>query len=195
MLLLEARVDWHGEEALPQLSASIPPGVALPFWGSCTLGWGKALATVAALSSIKEMLFLVPLGVLVKGEQPIFFLEDMTLIGLTLLNILMSNEEPTSGHRDVCLVGTPGGASWVKDRQIDCKTTFSPQVDESFCLAKGPYFSSRGWWFGCSILVRPGIGFQVLGVVGLVVYRLSLSMLVVGLQMGTQHCLPVLSPW
>ena len=29
-----------------------------------------------------------------------------------LLDILVTKEEPTSGHHDVCLVGTPKGASW-----------------------------------------------------------------------------------
>ena len=45
------------------------------------------------------------------------------------------------------------------------------------------------------MLVPPGIRGQVLGVMGLVVHRLSLSMLVVDLPMGMWHWIPVLSSW
>ena len=49
------RLGWQKEEVLPQQSASIPTGVALSSTGSCSLGWGKTLATVAVLSSVKTM--------------------------------------------------------------------------------------------------------------------------------------------
>ena len=39
-------LDSHQEEAMSQLSASIPLVDALPFSGSCPLGGGKAFATV-----------------------------------------------------------------------------------------------------------------------------------------------------
>ena len=53
-------LDSHLEEASSQLSTSIPPGSALPFAGSGSVGWGTALATVTTLPFSKEEVFLFP---------------------------------------------------------------------------------------------------------------------------------------
>ena len=55
------RLDWQEEVVLPQQVFYIPPGVALPSKGSSSLGWEKAVATVAAVSSLKTMRILDPL--------------------------------------------------------------------------------------------------------------------------------------
>ena len=60
-----------------------------------------------------------------------------------LLDMRVTNGEPTSGHKDVYLAGTPKGTFWEKYGQNHRKTTFSPLVDMDFWLAKG-LFS-----FGC----------------------------------------------
>ena len=56
----------------------------------------------------------------------------------------MSNEEPTSGHRDVCLVGTP-------------KRDTLGEIRHVFLVSKKTLFFFWGWWCGCSTLVGPGV--------------------------------------
>ena len=163
---------------MPQLSAPLPPGVALSVFGSCTLGREKALATVAALSSTKEMLFSVPMGFLWRGETVFFFEEHVVYWSYTA--------EHTSVQVTVMYVrwahlkrhlGRNTGKSIVRPH-------FLPLLDVSFWLAKGPYYSFGSWWCGCFILVPPGIRGQVLGVMRLVVHRLSLSMFQWGCGIG-----------
>ena len=79
----------------------------------------------------------------------------------------MTFGELTSGHRDVCSVGTPCRACVGKCGQMHCKTTFSSWVLLSFWLANGPFFGREGWWSGCYQLVGPGT-------LGLVVRKVSL---------------------
>ena len=59
--------------------------------------------------------------------NPRSFIESMLFTGCKLLNILVTEEEPTSGHLDVCSVGTNDGAFRGKHEQINCKTTFPPR--------------------------------------------------------------------
>ena len=101
----------HLEEAPPQWSSlDLPGGVFLS--GSRPLGWRKALATVAASSSPKTLLLLVPL-VFLLGEKTVFSLGECvwSQVVFKLLNMVVTNEEPTSGHHDVCSVDTPKGDS------------------------------------------------------------------------------------
>ena len=78
------------------------------------------------------MLLFGHVGVLVEGKNPGSFFKNMFFfIGLQLLNTQVTNEDPTSGHGDVCSVGTPRGASSEKYGQNDCKTTFLPWVGVS----------------------------------------------------------------
>ena len=89
--------------------------------GARSLGWVKALAIVAALSSSKAASFLVPQRYLFGGS----FSWDKVVKGCIPLNILVTNEEPTSGHRDVCSVGiSPTGHLGRKSGQMQGETTF-----------------------------------------------------------------------
>ena len=56
------------EEATPQWSSLDPPGGVF-LSGSRSLGWEKALATVAALTSLKMVLRLVPPGYFSQGGE------------------------------------------------------------------------------------------------------------------------------
>ena len=85
-----------------------PPGVALPSLGSCTLGWGKTLTIVAALPSPQNVALFGSLGVISwEGRKLCPFWENV-VSGITdLLGMQVTNGEPTSGHKDVYLEGTP----------------------------------------------------------------------------------------
>ena len=77
--------------------------------GSRSLGWGKAFATVAALSSTKAAFFWPPRGVF-WGKTYVLFLGDVVLCSFIPLDVLVTKVEPTSDHHDVCSVGIPNGA-------------------------------------------------------------------------------------
>ena len=176
-----------------QWSASIPPGVALPSMGSCTLGWEKTLVTVAAPPSPNTFSFLVTLG-LFPGRETVFLLYGYVSGECKLLDVL-TYEAPTSGHKNVHSVGTPWRACRGNYGQKHCKTTFLTLVDMDSWLARGLYFSLGGRWSGCYTLVGPGIVGLFRGEVCQVVCRLSLSMWVVGSPMGIWHWIPVLISW
>ena len=84
--------NWKG--ASSQLSTSVPPGGALPFEGSCPLGWETALATVTTLPFSPNLFF--PLFSLFKGEEGNYALfKGMVYFCCILLNMLVTKREPT----------------------------------------------------------------------------------------------------
>ena len=110
------------EEVRSQWSSLNPPGGVFLFLGSHPLGWEKALATVAVLSSPKTF---GSFGILA-GERCVLFGRMWAKDFSKLLNIVVTNEEPISGYNDVRSVDIPKGAFWEKYGHTNCKTTFSP---------------------------------------------------------------------
>ena len=68
-----------------------------------------------------------------------------------MLNIPVTNEEPTSGHNDVCSVDRPKTAFWEKCGQNDSTTTFSSSGRHGLLVSKRTLCSFGGWWSGCII--------------------------------------------
>ena len=118
----------------------------------------------------KRRSLLVP-QVFLGRSKPCPFLWDKVFSGCIPLSILVTNGEPTSGHRDVCsvgiLTGHLGREGGGESGQMHGKTTFLPCVFLFFWLANGPFSFSGGWWSGryplagqasraCSERVSPG---------------------------------------
>ena len=82
-----------------QWSASILPSDASLFEGSCLLGWGPALATVAAEPFPKTLLHAFPLVFFWEGvEKTMFFFKCMGYMVCILLDILAAKRDPTPGN-------------------------------------------------------------------------------------------------
>ena len=110
-----------------QWSASIPPGGAPPFKGSCSLLRGPALATVAAEPLSKTRFHCLPL-VFFFGEEIIHV--PVSRSGLRgPYSAGFSSKlrgSPPLPLDDVCSVGTSKWAFWGEIRAgLHCKTTFS----------------------------------------------------------------------
>ena len=86
--------------------------------------------------------------------SPRVFLEGgvnyVLFYGIRILNILVTSEEPTSSHRDVCSVGQ---GIWEKSGQMHGETT-------AFWKTNGTFFWCGGgegsWWSGCYPMKGPG---------------------------------------
>ena len=109
-------LDSHWEGASSQLSASIPLGGALPFSGSCPLGWGTAWATVTTspIYSKKKKCLFISLVFHFFGRKLYSFSQSMVSYYCALLGMLVAKWEPTPRYRDAYSVDTPKWACWEK---------------------------------------------------------------------------------
>ena len=105
-----------------------------------------ALATVAAMSSPKTLLFLVPWRSFLGGRRGggginVLFWSLFSRV-CKLLNFLVTNEELTSTHNDVYSAGVPKGA-------FREKYGHRPHFPPGFLVCKRTLFFFWDWWFGC----------------------------------------------
>ena len=131
---------------------------ALPLLGSCPLGWGTALATVATQPVFQETDLLFPL-VFFWGTKLCLFCKGMVFMLILLLDMLVAKWEPTPCYRDAYSVGIPNRACGGKSGQMHCKTTVPPPWKMCFFLVskRTLYFFWEVVVFGCCILVGLGI--------------------------------------
>ena len=134
---------------------------AQPAWwrvplGSRLLDWGEGVGDCRGAVVLRSGVpFGSPTFFCGEGKLCSFFW-DKVFSGCIPLSIPVTNEEPTSGHRDVCSVRIPNRALGVKTGRCMVRPQFLPRVFLSFWLPNGPSSFLVGWWSGCHPLVRPG---------------------------------------